>query len=203
MIQGGKVVGMPAFFVTAFLGGAILVGIARADFAHRQPAKMRTTLLPLAFLVSLSAGSIYPTSNVVVGDELRRISGHYLNEIDWSSTPGRTSYGWSREGLAVERNLLSEIESRSKTYLQQGLQVGYFGVFGNTVELVTGVENLTGIPAPESLRFGENQQRLACVPVNGAMVDVIFIYDTTFPCAGYTQIDAFSNDLFRVVKRIP
>jgi hypothetical protein len=202
LAAGGNVVGLPAYFVTAFLGCVVLVGLGQPS---RRGGRFfgKGVALPLVFLLSLSVGSIYPSTNVRVMDELKRITGRYVNTIDWSSTPGRNSDGWSRKGLAIEKNFLSEVESRATQYEDAGLSVGYFGVYGNTVELITGVQNLTGLAGPESMRFGIGQQELACRPVDRAGVKVIVVYDSIFPCRGYVKSDLLSDEILSVFQRVP
>lgn len=194
---------IPTLIVPSFIGGVLLCNSIGFHAVRDSVGGQRLMALPIAFLVSLSLGGIYPSMNVSVRDELKRISGRYLNTNDWSSTPGRNVDGWSPKGLVVENNFLVEIPRMSAPYLEAGRSLGYFGVFGNTVEAVTKVRNLTGIPAPESLRFGDSQRQLACVPVERAKVDIIIVFDTELPCRGYAKVRSEFGERFSVYQRIP
>lgn len=192
---------LPANFVTVFIGGLVIYGSVIAPNLRQNASVLRIQMLPILFVFSLVLGTIYPSPSVSVRDELKRISGQYLNSNEWSSTPGRNSDGWSLKALAAEDNLLEEVERLASIYQQDGRNVGYFGIFGNTVELVTGTNNVTGIASPESLRFGDGQASLSCKPLRRAQPDIVIVNNSDFPCPGYTEVLDSVRSKFKIFRR--
>ncbi len=192
-------VGVPGLFIPAFLAGATIVNICAPTMAQ---GRRTTTLLkssPIFCLMALPIGALWQHSSPI--DEFRRISKDNTEIINWSSQSGRTADGWSPEGLAKYDNLLEEIQRIRVLYDSKGIAIGYFGLFGNTVELLTGVNNYLGIPAPESLRFGVNQEELACGPIDRYEPDFVLVYGSSFPCQGYSLVEKFNGSLFRIYSR--
>ncbi len=192
---------VPEYSAPAFLTAVILLGLTDLSEVRLHSYQHRIGVLSALFLVALPVAVIYPDSNVAVRDELKRISGRYLNTSGWSSSPSRSSDGWSTEGLKTEDDLVNRISGMSTAFWAKDVSVGYFGPYGHTVELLTKVENLVGISSTESLRFGTSQKQLACVPVNQSKKDVIIVYSTDFPCRGYVFAPQESTPKFGVWMR--
>jgi hypothetical protein len=157
-------------------------------------------MLPILFVSALPLAALWQFPNPQ--DELRRISGRYTNTTNWSSTPGRVSDGWSPNALKIYDDLFINTAVLARKLEYQNSSVGYFGIFGHTVELLTGVDNVLGIPAPESLRFGSSQEKLACMPVNDRMPHFVIVYASPFPCTHYRLDSTNSTDKFFVYQRV-
>ena len=193
-------VGLPIFFAPAFIVTVIMALDSHSPTIVRQRLTNRLAALPLSFLLFLPVGAVWQAPDF--RDELRRISGQHLGTTDWSSVPGRVSDGWSLKALTAYDNVLRNVATVADELQVAGLSPGYFGIFGHTVELATGVDNVLGIPAPESLRFGDSQERLACIPVNVRRPDVIIVYASSFPCPGYGPVEYRSTDSLMLYRRI-
>ena len=198
-------VAVPNYVVPTFLGVLLVAKhVSTGLTALSRSSKLLPVLsLPFLFLISLPIGAVYPTSNVHIQDELKRISGHYVNRNDWSITPARPVDGWTRSALAKEDNFLVRVPALALKYERLGSSIGYFGVFGNTLELLTGIKNVLGIPAPESLRFGGSQPELACRPVQLGKPDIVLVYASEFPCSGYALLATSADRRFRIFERLP
>ena len=194
---------LPSTFVPIFFGGVVVFYSVIIPALRSRDASFRILKLPMLFTLSLIVGSVYPSPNVSARDEVKRISGRYLNTNNWSTTPGRSVDGWSIEALVLEDNLLDEVAKRANNFRKGGQSLGYFGAFGNTVELVTGVNNVTGIAAPESLRFGSGQETLACKPAHRGLPEVVIVFNSRFPCSGYSADFSTNQELFQIYRREP
>jgi len=67
--------------------------------------------------------------------------------------------------------------------------LGYFGYMGNSVELATGINNLTRINSAEVLQIKGTRklEELACREVDESQPDYIIVEGISFPCSGYIQ----------------
>lgn len=157
--------------------------------------------LPTLLLAVLPIGAAANAPNPI--DEYRRVLSPNLSETDWSVRTGRPIDQWSVDGLnRAYDNLFAEVNEISTEYSRGDKgTVGYFGIHGNTVELVTGVQNVFGIQAPESLVFGGAQTSLACLPLYDAQPHAVILYGTSFPCHGYTEIFGAIEAPFRILLR--
>lgn len=194
-------VAVPAQFIPLFLGGVVIASAIRLQFNELRGTGKRLILLPCVFILALPAAGVLPDSKVSAQDEIKRISGRYVNTNDWSTTPTRPVDGWSRRALTKEDNFLNEVEQRARKFSETELRIGYFGMFGNTVELVTGVDNLLGIPTPEGFGFQIDYFQLACKSVDEKKVDLIIVYQSRFPCSGYHVDFSESTPRFLVFRR--
>lgn len=194
-------VGLPSLFAPSFIVGALLV--RKIDFSNfkRRNLTNRIAAFPIVFLTALPVGSVWNAPDV--RDEIKRISGEHVGTTDWSRVSGRVSDGWSPRALSRSHNDFIEEVIRLKLLVGVNNEsVGYFGIFGHTIELLTGVDNVIGIPAPESLRFGVSQALLACVPVDKREPDYILVYSTSFPCSGYERDSQYSTNHIFVYRRL-
>lgn len=182
-------------FIPGFLVGASLV----VPWLHEKRCtsiRSRFMELPLAFLLLLSIGAIWQIPNPL--DELRRVTNDHSGSTDWSSTPGRPADGYSKSSLKIYDNFITTIPNIAHDLDSTKKQVGYFGIFGHTVELLTGIDNLLGISAPESMSFGGARQELACVPVQEKHRKFVIVYRSDFPCAGYSLSVGLSRKPFLI-----
>jgi hypothetical protein len=157
-------------------------------------------MLPMLFVAALPLAALWQFPDPK--DELRRISGQYVNTTNWSTITGRVSDGWSPTALKIYDDFITETSTLAARLESDGSRVGYFGIFGHTLELLTGVDNVLGIPAPESLRFGSSQEELACMPVDNRMPHFVIVYASPFPCSHYRLDSTSSTDKFLVYQRV-
>ena len=191
--------GVSSTAIIAFIPGAVLAIEGLKGFSA---SNIRLTLLQrfaVALFSTIPVGAFWQFSNPI--DELRRISGNHVGESDWSSTPGRIVDGYSIEALSTPTDFMGEVESASRR-IDPSSKIGYFGIHGHTVQLITGVQSVIGIPAPESLRFGKSQELLACKPITLNNVDFVIVYGTEFPCSDFVSDAALSNDRISVYRRL-
>jgi hypothetical protein len=178
-----------------------LLGLYSEGGFQRKP-KGTFWHFPLSFILCLPVGAIWQIPNPV--DEFRRIASDNSGSTSWSSTLGRPSDGYSENALATYDNFLVIVREESKRLsANSDSDFGYFGPWGNTVELVTNVNNLVGIPSTESLRFGLSQVELACKPVSLYSPRLIVVYGTRFPCDGYAMSFKYPNTQFYLYVRDP
>ena len=191
---------VPSLFVPSFVAFLMIIGHLCISKPSWNPLVDRMQMLPILFVSALPLAALWQFPNPQ--DELRRISGRYTNTTNWSSTPGRVSDGWSPNALKIYDDLFINTAVLARKLEYQNSSVGYFGIFGHTVELLTGVDNVLGIPAPESLRFGSSQEKLACMPVNDRMPHFVIVYASPFPCTHYRLDSTNSTDKFFVYQRV-
>lgn len=193
-------VGLPPLFIPTFIAFVMIIGHFRINSPSWNQLADRLQMLPLLFITALPLAALWQFPDPL--DELRRISGRYVNTTNWSSIPGRVSDGWSPTALKIYDDFITETSALAEKLESDGSQVGYFGIFGHTLELLTGVDNLIGIPAPESLRFGSTQEKLGCLPVDTRMPQFVIVYASPFPCPNYKLDLKNSTDKFFVFRRV-
>ena len=191
-------VGVPSLFIPAFICAAVIVGIGKPLDNLKRGNIRKLLILPVIFVAAIPIGAIWQHSNPV--DEARRIFTGQSVKLGTSQN-SRVVDGWSPKALAKYDDLIDEVARLSLKYKSVGSSVGYFGLFGNTVELLTGVNNYLGIPAPESLRFGFTQEQLACEPVSRYRPGVIIVYASDFPCMGYVLEAGDIGSPFSIYRR--
>ena len=81
-----------------------------------------------------------------------------------------------------------KIEVVAKSLDVEPRHIGYFGIHGGATQLITGIKNVTGIQAPESMVFGQEREVAACRPLEDPKVIYVIVYSTYFPCAGFVEI---------------
>lgn len=193
-------IGLPPLFIPSFVAFILILGHFEISGYFRSRPSDRLTILPLLFISALPVAAIWHFPNPQ--DELRRISGQYVNTTNWSSTPGRVSDGWSPSALRIYDDFINNTSTLAREIQSNDSSIGYFGIFGNTVELLTGVSNVLGIAAPESLRFGTSQEKLACVPVDSQRPQFVIVYLSSFPCSHYREKSKYLQDKFVVYERV-
>lgn len=178
--------GVLQLLIPSLLSAIFLIADFGQDFRLTSISSWKQfVLLGPSFLIALlPIGAL--TQAPYPPDEYRRILFDHSGETDWSTTPGRPSDGWSISSLNESYDsLVQRVGDISADLDRDGVKVMYFGIFGNTIQLVTGVKNGLGIAAPESLRFGGNQLKLACLPVEHYQPKFVIVYQSDFPCSGY------------------
>jgi hypothetical protein len=192
--------GLPQLFIPSFITFLMIIGHHRVKIRPLDRLSNHLQILPLLFVAALPLAALWQFPDPK--DELRRISGQYVNTTNWSTIPGRVSDGWSPTALKIYDDFITETSTLAARLESDGSRVGYFGIFGHTLELLTGVDNVLGIPAPESLRFGSSQEELACIPVDNRMPHFVIVYASPFPCSHYRLDSTSSTDKFLVYQRV-
>lgn len=191
--------GIPGLLIPTFIPGAMLVIDSVNSFRSHLRARSIGSAFAVLMIATLPIGALWQYPNPA--DELLRISGDKYGRSDWSSTPGRVADGYSLEALNSKTLFIDKITSVAHS-LPPNSRIGYFGIYGNTVQLLTSVHNVMGIPAPESLRFGDGQERLACHPLEVDSREFVLVYGSRFPCQGYVRdVEHSTNDIY-VYRRI-
>lgn len=190
----------PPLFLPSFIAFVLIFNCLTNSREDAPRPVGRLTLMPVLVVACLPVGVLWHMPDP--RDELLRISGRYVGTTNWSSSPGRVSDGWSQHALSSHIELVSDTVRRLEVIDGQKLSVGYFGTFGHTIELLTGVDNVLGIPAPESLRFGTNQKELACIPIDERAPNYVLVYASPFPCSNYELDARYSTDEIMIFKKL-
>ena len=124
-------------------------------------------------------------------DEWRRL-GNNATAVGWSSVALRgVPDKWNSKTIDwISTGVIREFA------LQIGSQnIGYFGYMGNSVELATGIDNLTRINSGEVLQIKGTDQirKLACVGVDQKKPEFVIVYGIDFFCQGYQLVDEFQS----------
>jgi hypothetical protein len=193
-------IGLPPFFIPAFIAIALVVGQVRLNSCTKDKLLNRVQMLPLLLVVALPLAALWNFPEPK--DEIKRISGRYVNTTNWSSTAGRVSDGWSPSALEKYDDFITNTSILAKRIQSNDSSIGYFGIYGHTIELLTGIDNVLGIPAPESLRFGSSQEELACVPIVSRKPRFVIVYSSSFPCSDYKLNMDYSMEKLFVYERV-
>ena len=178
------------YLVPAILCGAGIAGIyfegGRQDSSSRVE---RTRDLFIGILMGISVATILQAPNPI--DEWRRVGGR-VDAMPWALDSDRaTPNEWSSKSIdwidvEMLKNLRKEIGSDS---------IGYFGHMGNSVQLATGINNLTRINSSEVLEIKGTQRlkELACREVDDTHPELIVVVGINFPCNGYSRMPPLVN----------
>ena len=146
--------------------------------------------IPYALLVGLAFASFIQAPGPV--DELRRVMGDAAGE-GWSiSSPTRIkSDVWSSELIDFinPADLLKIVDD-----LEINDNVGYFGYMGNSIEIASGIPNMTGGPGFESLG-SEAMAELSCLPIYRSEKKYVISMMTTSLCPGllkYREVNGWT-----------
>ena len=146
--------------------------------------------IPFALLVGLSFASLIQAPAPV--DELRRVIGDATHE-GWSvSSPTRSkSDVWSSDQIDFinPADLLKIVDE-----LEINDNVGYFGYMGSSIEIASGIPNMTGGPGFESLG-SEAMADLACLPIYRSEKKYVISMMTTSLCPGllkYREVNGWT-----------
>ena len=143
----------------------------------------------LLFLCVFSVTTLLQVPNP--RDEWRRL-GNNATAVGWSSVALRgVPDKWNSKTIDwISTGVIREFA------LQIGSQnIGYFGYMGNSVELATGIDNLTRINSGEVLQIKGTDQirKLACVGVDQKKPEFVIVYGIDFFCQGYQLVDEFQS----------
>jgi hypothetical protein len=126
--------------------------------------------LPFVMLAMLPFVSVIKMPNPI--NEIRRLSGNDSSVYDrWTETD-------------IQNNPRGErIQAILDAYPNE--TIGYFGILGNSTELIFGVDNYLGVSAPEHLMFNSISRRLGCEPLLESPPKILIVAWSEFPCPGY------------------
>jgi hypothetical protein len=140
----------------------------QSDAAIKRMQKLQG--LPFIMLAMLPFISVIKMPNPI--NEIRRLSGNDSAVYDrWTA-------------IDLQNNPRGErIRAILDAYPNE--TIGYFGILGNSTELIFGVKNYLGVSAPEHLMFNSTSRRLGCEPLLESPPEILIVAWTEFPCPGY------------------
>ncbi len=116
-------------------------------------------------------------------DEIKRVLGR-ADVPGWSSVPGRAKADvWSSTQLDF---FYADELVQVVTDLGLTSNVGYFGYLGNSVEIATGITNLTGAASLE-VATSDGMKELVCSPIYRSEKKYVISMMTTSLCPGLTK----------------
>jgi len=171
------------YLVPAILCSASLVVMSSPSLKIGQNQTWRTTwgVTPVLFITLFSFATIVQAPNPF--DEWKRVFGG-ASVDQWASDElrGKADQWNSTKIDWIKVDSITEVAD-----LLGDSSFGYFGYMGNSVELATGINNLTRINSGEVLAIKGTDQlrRLACVEVEQIKPELIIVIGLEFPCREY------------------
>ena len=178
------------------------IGIVGSIYASRpliaDHSSIRNPIL-VTLLGSFALGCIAQAPNPV--DEWKRVLG-MADSLPWASDPLRSIPSeWSPDLIDFLRPQ-AVIEVRNQI---EDSSVGYFGYMGNSIQLATGINNLTRINSGEVLIYkgSERLRDLACREVDEKYPRYIIHTEIDLLCRGYRVATQFKTTAgIQVLERI-
>jgi hypothetical protein len=175
-----------------------MVGCLRSRITMSSwDGRVRCPLFVMA-IGSLALGCVVQAPNPI--DEWKRVIGA-ADAMPWASDERRgIPSEWSStkiDWLDVPRIVNARSQIRD-------LSVGYFGYMGNSVQLATGINNLTRINSAEVLQIKGTKklEELACREVDDMKPHFIILVGMELPCTGYQETTQFQvDDGIRILVR--
>jgi len=183
--------------------------LRKDEFKNQFPNAGRKYVqaFPFLLILVLPFSSSIQLPNPV--DEIKRVTGH-ARYFKWSSSDLRPpADGWTDVILSAQGTLhypdqwLNAIKNYANDHASEMQDTAYFGYMGNTVQLITGIENVTGLAAPEHLRFGIKFENWACAPIIRKKPMKIISYGTKVPCVGLTLLGNDASGLLQIYEVNP
>ena len=176
------------FWTTLAMWG--LISLTRKSnwltFLRAPRMQILFNFLPFAILVALPVISVAQMPNPI--SEIRRLSGNESSIYD----------RWTEEDLRSNPRGKKIQEAISK-YSNES--TGYFGILGNSTELVFGLKNYMGIASQEALNFNSVGSELGCAPLLNDQPEILIVAWTGFPCSGYVLIEDDTTSEVKVFRR--
>ena len=181
----GMYMSTQVYLVPSVMAGISIVALFRNEMsqAKLEIKDLARISLPFVVLGSLAVASVIQAPSPI--DEWSRV----FNRV-------RTS-GWQADELrpmpdqwtTKQIDWLRTEEVRLAAEAIGPGTLGYFGYMGNSVELATGINNLTRINSAEVLQIKGTRklEELACREVDESRPDFIIVVGIGFPCSGYIQ----------------
>lgn len=187
----GMYMSTQVYLVPAVMCAISIVAVLRQAVSDQRCSRRQCFAVkaPVVLLASLAIAAVLQAPNPL--DEWKRVAGR-ADSDGWASDalrPPPDQWSTSRidwldpQSIADAR---AEIGSGS---------VGYFGYMGNSVQLATGINNLTRINSAEVLQIkGTNKlKELACREVDDSRPAYIVLVGMELPCRGYHPTDQFQT----------
>ena len=176
-----------------------IVGCLRGRYRNSSgDVRGRRSLIAVA-LGSLALACVVQVPNPI--DEWRRVIG-LADSMPWASDERRgLPSEWSPRKIDW-LDVRGIVQTRAQII---DASVGYFGYMGNSVQLATGINNLTRINSAEVLQIKGTKKlmELACREVDELRPRFIILVGMELPCAGYREASEFQIDKdVRVLARI-
>ena len=144
---------------------------------------LRTFVLSVPFMLVMSIPFAAILQAPPAKDEIKRVLGR-ADVPAWSSVVDRAKADvWSSTQLDFFR---ADELVRIVTDLELTSKVGYFGYLGNSVEIATGIPNLTGAASLE-VATSEGMKELLCLPIYRSEKKYVISMMATSLCPGLTK----------------
>ena len=184
------------YLVPAILCSASLVVMSGTGLKIGQKRTWRTAwgVTPILFITLFPFATIVQAPNPF--DEWKRVFGR-ASVDQWASDELRGKADqWN--STQIDWIKVNSINSVLNSLGENSY--GYFGYMGNSVEIATGINNLTRINSGEVLAIKGTDQlrRLACVEVEQLKPEFIIVIGLEFPCREYvisTQYQSLPDGL--------
>jgi len=181
----GMYMSTQVYFIPAVMAGISVFALFKSEISdvNLEIEDLARISLPFVMLGSLVVASVVQAPSPI--DEWSRV----FNRV-------RTS-GWQTDGTrpmpdqwtTQQIDWLRPEDVRVAAEAIGPGSLGYFGYMGNSVELATGINNLTRINSAEVLQIKGTRklEELACREVDESQPDYIIVEGISFPCSGYIQ----------------
>jgi hypothetical protein len=181
------------YLIPSIMCGAALcvLQLPKLEVLRNESLWERMSHTPYLFFASFALVSVLQAPNPM--DEWNRVLNRAGNE-QWASDPLR---GPADEWSIEEIDWIRPIEISDLARKVNSNDIGYFGYMGNSVELATGLNNLTRINSGEVLLIkGTNRlNELACVGVDETRPKFVVVYGIEFICEGYSPFDQVTSSV--------
>lgn len=194
-------------FAPALISGFMILNLTNFEQIKRQMFRTLPTSWVLLTFVLLPFGALQQASNPV--DEMTRVAGG-AQVPNWSSTKGRPrADNYTPDYISNHGTLhfpSSWIQDINQLIFEEKLEItemGYFGVYGNTVQLLTGIRNLTSIGGPEIFKYGEEYLTAACSNLDSRIrrsTRVVVVFGINEVCGTLVFQYQFNDLRIHVVK---
>jgi hypothetical protein len=188
-------------FVPAFLLGMSLVRPMLRTRVGDLDFRRIVHQLPNWALMSVLVAALFHAPDP--RDEWKRLLSPQGVTSEWSRVPGRPNDVFSIDDSPIPNDVVLAVGSLNKRLKSDGYSVGYFGYLGNTMETLSGVDNVFAMTAVESLRFND-QEKHACRRLSASRTEYVIVWLAPFVCEGYSKVasialyDGRSLDLVRL-----
>lgn len=181
----GMYMSTQVYFIPAVMAGISIFALFKSEIAEvnlkiKDLARMS---LPFVMLGSLAVASVVQAPSPI--DEWSRAFNR-VRTSGWQSDELRPMPDqWTTQQI----DWLRPEDVRVAAEAIGPGSLGSFGYMGNSVELATGINNLTRINSAEVLQIKGTRklEELACREVDESQPDYIIVVGIGFPCSGYVQ----------------
>jgi hypothetical protein len=185
MYMATQVYLIPAIGAVIGIAGCIQGARTTTD---NQPLGRMNTPMSLIIIGSIALACVIQAPQPK--DEWRRVVSR-IESAPWASDSRR---GIPSEWSTNKIDWLNPQEVKFASTQVDSRSLGYFGYMGNSVQLATGINNLTRINSSEVLQIKGTQKlrELACREVDEVQPEYVLLVGMEFPCRGY-EVVRFDN----------